>query len=103
VRLVRAAPEDRKAIFRQHVLRLRLFQHVRDALVRQDDHRLPRDFVLELAAVHMPNEDFDSVFATFAAWGRFADLLAWDERTDAIELTERGEADADARRPAAPA
>jgi NitT/TauT family transport system ATP-binding protein len=88
VRLVRASPEGRKAIFREHILRLRLFQHVRDALLRQDDHRLPRDFVLELAALHMPNEDLEAVFGTFAAWGQFADLLAYDERTDTIELPD---------------
>ncbi|HEX9051593.1 MAG TPA: nitrate/sulfonate/bicarbonate ABC transporter ATP-binding protein [Anaeromyxobacter sp.] len=88
VRLVRASPEGRKAIFREHILRLRLFQHVRDALERQDDHRLPRDFVLELAALHMPNEDFEAVFGTFASWGQFADLLAYDERTDTIALPD---------------
>jgi NitT/TauT family transport system ATP-binding protein len=86
VRLVRASPADRKAIFREHILQLRLFQHVRDALARREDHRLPRDFVLELVALHMPNEDFEAVFATFAAWGRFADLLAYDERSETIGL-----------------
>ncbi len=88
VRLVRASPEDRKAIFREHILRLRLFQHVHDALERQDDHRLPRDFVLELVALHMPNEDFEAVFGTFASWGQFADLLSYDERTDSIALPD---------------
>jgi NitT/TauT family transport system ATP-binding protein len=88
VRLVRASPEGRKAIFREHILRLRLFEHVRDALLHQDDHRLPRDFVLELVALHMPNEDFETVFGTFASWGQFADLLAYDERTDTIALPD---------------
>ena len=88
-RLVRASPADRKAIFREHILGLRLFQHVRDALERREDHRLPRDFVLELVALHMPNEDFEAVFATFATWGRFADLLAYDERSETLALPER--------------
>jgi NitT/TauT family transport system ATP-binding protein len=85
-RLVRASPHERRRVFRDRILRLRLFQHVRDALERREDHRLPRDFVLELVAVHMPNEDFEAVFATFAAWGRFADLLAYDERTETLAL-----------------
>jgi NitT/TauT family transport system ATP-binding protein len=86
VRLVRASPEERRAIFREHILRLRLFQHVRDALLSSEDHRLPREFVLELVALHMPNEDFEAVFATFIAWGQFADLLAYDEQAETLEL-----------------
>ena len=61
---------------------------MRDALERQEDHRLPRDFVLELVALHMPNEDFEAVFRTFTAWGQFADLLSYDERTETIELPD---------------
>ncbi len=87
-RLVRAPPHERKAIFREHILRLRLFQHVRDALLLHDDHRLPRDFVLELVALHMPNEDLEAVFGTFVAWSRFADLLAYDEPAETFELPD---------------
>jgi NitT/TauT family transport system ATP-binding protein len=88
VRLVRASPADRKAIFRDRVRPLRLFQVVLDALDRQEDHRVPRDFVLELVALHMPNEDFEAVFSTFVAWGRFAELLAYDEAAEQLALPE---------------
>jgi NitT/TauT family transport system ATP-binding protein len=84
--LVKARPEDRKALWREHILRLHLFQVVRDALVRQEEHRVDRDFVLELIAVHMPNEDYESMFETFVDWARFADLLSYDEQTETIAL-----------------
>jgi len=83
-RLVKASPEDRKALFRDHVLRLRLFQVVLEALTRQEEHRVDRDFVLELIAVHMLNEDYDRVFATFLNWARFAELFSYDEATETI-------------------
>ncbi len=84
VRFVRASPEDRKALWRDHLLRLHFFQHVRDALERQEKHRIDRDFVLELIAVHMPNEDYDAVFETFVSWSRFGDLFSYDEETGIV-------------------
>jgi NitT/TauT family transport system ATP-binding protein len=81
---VKASPADRKAQFRDRILGLRLFRHVRDASMRQEDHRIDRDFVLELIAVHMPNEDYEAMFETFVHWARFADLFSYDERTETI-------------------
>ncbi len=84
--LVKASPADRKVLFRDRILTLRLFQHVKDALTRQEEHRLHREFVLELVAVHMPNEEYESMFETFVNWARFADLFSYDEQTGTIEL-----------------
>jgi NitT/TauT family transport system ATP-binding protein len=84
--MVKASPADRKALFRGHILKLRLFQHVSDAATRQEEHRIDRDFVLELVAVHMPNEDYEAMFETFVAWGRFADLLSYDDQTGTVVL-----------------
>ncbi len=84
--LVKASPEDRKALWRDHILRLRLFRVVYDALVRQEEHRLDRDFVLELIALHMPNEDYERMFETFADWARFANLFTYDEQAEEIAL-----------------
>lgn len=83
-RFVKASPEDRKALWREHILRLHLFQHVHDALERQEKHHVDRDFVLELIAVHMPNEDYDAVFETFVSWSRFGDLFSYDEETGIV-------------------
>jgi NitT/TauT family transport system ATP-binding protein len=84
--LVKASPADRKALWREHVLRLRLFREVDAALQRQDEHRVDRDFVLELIAVHMPNEDFEAMFDTFIGWARFADLFSYDEERGEVAL-----------------
>jgi NitT/TauT family transport system ATP-binding protein len=82
--LVRAPPAERQALWRDHVMRLRLFQVVRDALARQENHRLHRDFVLETIAVNMPNEDYESMFETFVNWGRFGAVLDYDEATETL-------------------
>jgi NitT/TauT family transport system ATP-binding protein len=83
-RLVKASPADRKALWREHVLRLRLFRDVEAALAVQPEHRVDRDFVLELIAVNMPNEDYEAMFDTFVGWARFADLFSYDEASEAV-------------------
>jgi NitT/TauT family transport system ATP-binding protein len=82
--LVKASPADRKVLFRDRILGLRLFQHVRDALMRQEGHQIDRDFVREVIAVYMPNEDYEAMFETFVDWARFADLFSYDEQTEKI-------------------
>jgi NitT/TauT family transport system ATP-binding protein len=84
--LMKASPADRKALWRDHILRLRLFQVVNDALARQEEHRVDRDFVLELIALHMPSEDYEGMFETFVNWARFADLLSYEEDAGTITL-----------------
>jgi NitT/TauT family transport system ATP-binding protein len=93
-RFVKASLAERKTLWRARVLQLHLFQHVNEALARQENGRLGRDFVLELIALHMPNEDYDAVFETFLDWGRFADLFSYDEATEVIERPAPPEAEA---------
>lgn len=83
-RLVKASPEDRKALWREHIRRLGLFREVETALARSEDHRVDRDFVLELIALNMPNEDYEAMFVTFVGWARFADLFSYDEESGIV-------------------
>jgi NitT/TauT family transport system ATP-binding protein len=84
--LVKASPEGRKALWREHIRKLRLFGEVEAALLRQPEHKVDRDFVLELVALNMPNEDYDAMFDTFVGWARFADLFSYDEETGEVAL-----------------
>jgi len=85
-RYVKASPADRTGIFRERLLGLCIFNEVAGALQRSDKHAVDRDFVLELIAVNLPNEDFESVFATLVNWARFGDLFSYDEQTETLAL-----------------
>jgi NitT/TauT family transport system ATP-binding protein len=87
-RFVRATPEERKAIWREHLLRLRLFHDIHEVLRREPNHEIDRDFVLETIVMHMPQENYEKIFATFIRWARFGDLFAYDEKTQMIALQE---------------
>ena len=85
---VTASPADRQALWRQHLLRLRLFRDVYEALKKQPRHEIDEDFVRDLIALHMPQESNDRVFQTFLHWARFGDLFEYDEATEKVSLAE---------------
>jgi NitT/TauT family transport system ATP-binding protein len=85
-RFVKAAPGDRQALWREQLLKLRLFRDVREALLREPRHQVDRDFLLETIVLNMPQENYETTFNTFIRWARFGDLFAYDEDTQMISL-----------------
>jgi NitT/TauT family transport system ATP-binding protein len=83
---VRAGPEARKAIWREQLLKLRVFQVVNNALHREPDHRIERDLLLETLVIRMPQENPEKLFETFIGWARFGNLFAYDEDSQMISL-----------------
>jgi NitT/TauT family transport system ATP-binding protein len=81
-RFVAAAPPERKAVWREQLLKLRLFQEVR-AMV-QESGEVSRDAVLELIHREMPHENYEKMFSTLVHWARFGDLFAYDEASEAL-------------------
>jgi NitT/TauT family transport system ATP-binding protein len=85
-RFVRATPEERTAIWREHLLKLRLFQEIYEVLKRQPKHEVDRDIVLEQIVLHMPQENYERIFHTFIGWARFGDLFDYNEKTEILSL-----------------
>jgi NitT/TauT family transport system ATP-binding protein len=87
-RYVKASPAARKAIFREKLLDLLLFQRVRGAIQESETREVDRDYVLELIALNLPSENFEATFGTFVSWARFGDLFSYDEITEVLALSE---------------
>lgn len=85
-KMVRATPDERKAIWREQILQLKLFQQVRDAIQRNERQRITKEFVLETVAVMMPQEDYEKVFQRLVGWARYGELFAYDDDTEALSL-----------------
>jgi len=83
---LQASPDDRKSLWRGQLLKLHLFQQVRDVLLRQPEQVVERDFVLETIIVRMPQENYETVFNTFIRWARFGSLFSYDETTELMSL-----------------
>jgi NitT/TauT family transport system ATP-binding protein len=87
-KFIRASPEERKEIWRAQLLKLRLFQLVKDALHRQPDQEVNKDFVLETLVLRLPQENCEKVFDTLIHWARYGNLFAYDEEGETITLLE---------------
>jgi NitT/TauT family transport system ATP-binding protein len=87
-RFVRSSPEERKPVWREHLLRLRLFRDLHDVLQRQPRHEVERLFVLETIIMNMPHENYERVFNTLMGWSRFGELFDYDEATEMVSLHE---------------
>src|SRR5262249_62372927 len=85
-RCAEAGPDERKDLWRERLLTLRLFRDMYEALQRQPDHTLDRDFVLETIVTRMPYENYERVFNTFLRWGRFGEMFSYDEQTQRLAL-----------------
>jgi cobalt-zinc-cadmium resistance protein CzcA len=83
---VEATPDERKTLWREQLLTLRLFREVYDVLQRQPDRGVDSDFVLEMIVMCMPYENYERVFHTFIRWARFGGLFQYDEATQRISL-----------------
>jgi NitT/TauT family transport system ATP-binding protein len=87
-RYVKASPAERKAVFREKLLELLLFQQVRDAIRKAGSRQVDRDYVLELIAMNLPSENFEATFDTFVNWARFGDLFSYDEISEVVAPSE---------------
>src|SRR5262249_49438578 len=87
-RFVKANAEERKVIWRGHLLKLRLFRDIYEMLQREPKHEIDRDLVLETIVMHMPQENYETTFNTFIRWARFGDLFAYDENRQTISLQQ---------------
>ena len=83
-RFVKATPFERKSIWREQLLKLRLFQEVRAMIARDGEAR--RDAVLEMIHRVMPHESYEKAFVTLIHWSRFGDLFAYHEASETLTM-----------------
>jgi NitT/TauT family transport system ATP-binding protein len=83
---VEAGPEERRTLWRDSLLNLGLFREIHDVLLRQPDHAVDRDFVLETIIVRMPYESYERMFNIIIRWAWFGDLFVYDDATQKLSL-----------------
>ena len=82
--MVAADAPTQQRIFREQMKTVRLVQTVLGMLERVG--AVDRDDVLDHLAIHLPNQDPNRLLNTLLHWGRFADLITYDETTQQIKL-----------------
>ncbi|MBS0319548.1 MAG: ATP-binding cassette domain-containing protein [Proteobacteria bacterium] len=74
----------RKALFKHAILKLRLFQMLSAELDAAPDERLDADAVVAELATLLPYDQPTKLFDTLVTWGRYAEILDYDEATRTI-------------------
>ena len=82
-RFAKASAADRKAIWRQHVLQLRLFRETQEMLHRANGP-IDGDLVRETLILNLPGANYEKEFATVVNWARYGNLFDFDESTGQI-------------------
>jgi len=74
--------EERKRLFREHLIRfVPLAAHIRHVLDEREEHHAPRArFEFELED-HLNSSDAEKTLRTAIAWGRYAELFTYDDKT----------------------
>jgi NitT/TauT family transport system ATP-binding protein len=84
-----AAPTPaRKTLFRQAILKLRLFQMLMSALAEASDGRIDADKILDDLRALLPYDQPTKLLETLVAWGRYAELVDFDENANVVYAHE---------------
>ncbi|MGH8801532.1 MAG: AAA-associated domain-containing protein, partial [Casimicrobiaceae bacterium] len=91
-----AAPAPvRKTLFREAIMKLRLFQLLVANLAAAPEHRIDADEVLDELGTLLPYDQPAKLFQTMLGWGRYAEIIDFDEHSNAIFLHEAMTGDED--------
>ena len=89
-----AAPTPaRKTLFRQAIMKLRLFQMLTARLSESPDARIDADSVLEELGTLLPYDQPAKLLGTLIAWGRYAELIDFDENSNSVYLHAASESE----------
>jgi len=89
-----AAPQPaRKTLFRQAIMKLRLFQLLMQRLEESPDHRVDGEAIRSELATLLPYDQPGKLFETLITWGRYAEIVDYDEASDTVTVPSTDESD----------
>ena len=77
---------EKKALLREQLLRLNLFQHIVKLLEHAEEQQVPAEVILEELAVLLPQEQPRQLFTTILNWGRYGEVFGYSRDTDLFYL-----------------
>jgi NitT/TauT family transport system ATP-binding protein len=97
-----APPAQRKTLFREAIMKLKLFQILAARLAQQPEKRMAADELREMLASLLPYDSAEKLFGTLVAWGRYAEIIDYDQDADEVfVIEEEREEEAEAAPPSA--
>jgi NitT/TauT family transport system ATP-binding protein len=87
-KILKSKVAQRKLIVREQLKKLKIYQHLIEALQKSEEGRLGRDVILEELARLFPHENAEALLKTIVNWGRYAELLGYNPDTQTLYLDE---------------
>lgn len=85
-RVIEVKMNEKKAILREQMKALGLFQHFIQLLLQQPERALPKEAVVEEIAKVLPHENTAQTFNTLLNWGRYGEIFNFSRDTNAFSL-----------------
>jgi NitT/TauT family transport system ATP-binding protein len=98
-RFVKATSQQRQVIWREQLLKLRIFKQVYDMMAKHPRKKIDAEVVQEIIIFNLPSENFEKTFETFTHWARFGNLFAYDEDTQKISFPRKRASRANRQKP----
>ena len=76
----------RKEIFATRIRRLPIIRWLTNLLQAADQQRLKREVILAALSLDFPPEEAEQQFNTMIVWGRYAEILTYDDDEETIYL-----------------
>lgn len=83
-RFVKATSSQRQVIWREQLLKLKLFKQVYEMMLKHPRKKLDADLAQEIIIFNLPSENFGKIFETFTRWAQFGNLFAYEEETQKL-------------------
>lgn len=77
---------EKKALLKEQLKKLRIFQHMIRILERAPDNELDSDLITEELSMLLPLEQPRAMFNTLINWGRYGEILGYSRDTDRVYL-----------------
>jgi NitT/TauT family transport system ATP-binding protein len=102
--LVGASTAEQKRLVREQLLKLKIFELLVRLIRVQENQCLPTEEMLRELQIALPHEKARPLFRTLLSWGRYSEIISYDQRRHIVRLYEnRPAARPKARAPAEPA
>ncbi|MBI3817690.1 MAG: nitrate/sulfonate/bicarbonate ABC transporter ATP-binding protein [Planctomycetes bacterium] len=92
--LVLADPDGRKRIWREQLLKLKMFRDVEQVAQSNDKGEVDLEILLSTIVCNMPHENYERVFQTFLGWARYGELFDYDHDREILTIGGGGESQA---------
>lgn len=87
-KFIRADSAERKDLFASQIRNLLIIQTLLTWLEESQEHEIEREAVIARLQTYFPNQKVDQLFDTLVAFGRYAEVLSFNSKTDMLTLPE---------------